>query len=68
MSDERGMIPTTISIRPRPLWGRCLHRQLGLKPGPPTDQEKHDAIRVLEGGKQDALYIEAERMLAEWGE
>lgn len=62
-------IPVTTALRPRPLWDRCLIRRRGLEPGPPTEEEKYDAIRVLEeGGVPDDLYIEAERLLAEWGE
>ena len=64
------MIPDTTSIRPRPLWERCLLRQRGELPGPPTEEEKRDAIRVLEEGAvvPDELYIEAERLFVEWGD
>lgn len=63
------MTEASISIRPRPLWKRTLLRKSGQLPGPPTEDEIRDAIRVLEeGGCQDDLYIEAEHLLAEWGE
>lgn len=62
-------IPPTASMRPRPIMYRLALRNIGVEPGPPTEDEKRDAIRILEqGGYPDGLLIEAERLLAEWGD
>jgi len=66
---RRLTIEVSNSIRPRPIWKRALLRKTGGLPGPPTEEEISDAIRVLEeGGYRDLLYDEAERLLIEWGD
>jgi hypothetical protein len=55
----------------RPVWARRQRRaylNLGV-PGPPSEEEKQDAIRVLEDPRNQiyapSLYREAERILGE---
>lgn len=69
MGVRGSMIPATTQIRPRPIYHRFSLRFMGLEPGPPTEEEKADALRILEQfGYPDDLYVEAERLLREWGE
>jgi len=63
-------IPESARIRPRPIMGRVLTRMTGRLPGPPTEDEKRDAIAVLRDGPEgdiefDLLYREAERTFAD---
>jgi len=75
-------IPATKSMEPRPVWARLLFRQkqaiaegldvdqVDLCLIPPTDAEKHDAIRVLYEGpffddEGDAFLDEAQRIMDE---
>jgi hypothetical protein len=64
-------LPVTERIRPRPIMSRLIERWGGRDPGPPTEEEKHDAILVLadppnaDDPKDDPLYAEAERVFAE---
>ncbi len=62
-------LPESTRIRPRPLMRRLSARWAGRELEPPTDEEKHDAIRVLADGmpdgEPDPLYLEAERVFAE---
>lgn len=64
----------TDSLRPRPVWRRYLRRldsEEWRTPLPaPTNDEKHDAILVLQagpslltGGLSDPVWVEAQRIL-----
>ena len=66
-------LPATQALRPCPVWRRHLLRSLlNLEePGPPTDEEKHDAIRVLkdpDNAGVPGLWIEAHRIFMEASE
>lgn len=68
-------LPESTSIVPRPVWARYLRRVAGYVVTIPTEEEKHDAILVLQletAGAFDAiatpaaataLHIEAQRIL-----
>lgn len=59
-------LPPTTRIRERPVMTRLGTRLAGRTPGPPTEDEKRDAILVLKDGpNEDLLYVEAERILAD---
>lgn len=63
-------LPRTRALRPRPVWARHLRRSLlNLEyPGPPTEAEKHDAIKVLrdpDNAGVPGLWLEAHRILDE---
>lgn len=64
-------LPITTKVEMRPVYARVLRFQRGEKLGPPTDEEKHDAIRLLTEGPQhhhvDSLSVEALRILDEAG-
>lgn len=64
------MIDVTTRIVARPVWARRERRLTGEPIGPPTEEEKQDAIRVLEAGIRHplSLYAEAERIMAETNE
>lgn len=62
------------TITPRPVWERHLQREAGKEPGPPSDEERRDAIAVIKDGWMTAwapggfvMLAEAERMLEEHG-
>lgn len=60
-------IPDTRELAARPVWARHLRRIKGSEIGPPTDEERADAIEVL---RQDglgirSLHVEATRILEE---
>lgn len=61
------MIDVTTRIVARPVWARRERRLTGEPIGPPTEEEKQDAIRVLEAGIRypQSMYAEAERIMAE---
>lgn len=40
-------LPASDRIRPRPVWARYLRRAEGFPVGVPTDEERHDAMRIL---------------------
>lgn len=67
-------LPMTEHFRPRPIMRRWMVRLAGRKPGEPTEEEIHDAIRILGEGYfadepiHDPLYAEAERLLMEVGQ
>jgi len=63
-------IQTTDKLRPRPVWRRHLKRTMRnfAEMDPPTDAEKHDAIKVLrdpENAGVPGLWVEAHRILEE---
>lgn len=63
-------LPISKSMTMRPVWKRRQRRAyLHEMPGPPTEEEKRDAIRVLEDERNQtyapALYAEAEMILHE---
>jgi hypothetical protein len=63
-------VPVTDKVEPRPIV-RYWMRRMTDRDAPPTDAEKRDAIVILRDDydetEPDPLYIEAERMLAQWG-
>ena len=67
-------LPQTTHFRARPMMTRLQRRWAGREVGPPTDEERADAIKVLAEGffadkpGHDPLYAEAERMLDEYGQ
>ena len=60
-------LPATSRMQPRPVWARRERRLMGEldELAPPTEEEKQDAIRVLEANLTVpwSLYEEAERIL-----
>ena len=64
-------LPVSDKITPRPVWARQQRRRRGEPVGPITEEEKRDAIRVLEEhdeiGTPTALSLEAFRILDEAG-
>lgn len=74
MGPTMASLPETEHFRPRPIQARWLLRVQGREPGPPTEEEKADAIAYLKDGpwsadpKEDSLYCEAERVFAEAAE
>lgn len=65
-------IPVTTRMRARPVWRRHRQRVLSnINPlAPPTEEEKWDAIRVLEDPANEiepGLWDEAHRILDEAG-
>jgi hypothetical protein len=60
-------LPPTTQMRPRPIAERYFARMRGERLGPPSEREKADAIRILKVGHADVLYVEAERLLDEYG-
>jgi hypothetical protein len=66
---ERPALGESARIRPRPILFRMTARWAGRPLAAPTEEEKADAIRLLEqgpiNGMDDPLYLEAERVFAE---
>lgn len=63
------MISETTTMRPRPVWARYLRRQAGRPVGPPTEEEKQDALVVLSWPEPlafDALDVEALRVMDDY--
>src|SRR5512144_98625 len=60
-------IPITGRMTPRPVWARLERRFNGEELGPPTDEEKHDAILVLQQELRHprSLHAEALRIVEE---
>lgn len=63
-------LPKTGRMTPRPVWARHLRRTLlnTQELGAPTEEEKWDAIRVLEDPDNafvSGMWIEAHRILEE---
>jgi hypothetical protein len=59
-------IPVTSRVRPRPVMFRLAHRYAGRMVGPPTEEQKQDAIVLLREGPQvedDPLFAEAQRIM-----
>lgn len=61
-------LPVSSAIVPRPVWARYLRRQIDGIHVEPTEEEKHDAIRVLELGSHPGieggpLHHEAQRIM-----
>jgi hypothetical protein len=64
-------LPFSQSITPRPVWERRHRRLQGHGLPPPTEAEKHDAIRVLADQTNEteapSMWIEATMILDEAG-
>lgn len=61
-------LPQTTRIRPRPVMARLTRRWAGRTIGPPTNEEKADAILILREGPADGIdpmYEEAQRVLCD---
>ncbi len=66
-------LPITQKLMARPVWRRSLRRALlnTEELGPPTDEERYDAIRVLEdtmNATLPALWLEAQLIFKEASE
>lgn len=60
----------TTKMQARPVWARRVRRLTGDELLAPSEEEKHDAIRVLEAGIRFplSLYAEAELIMRESSE
>ena len=62
-------LPVTDKMKPRPVYARYLMRRHHMPVDPPSEEEKQDAIRILEEPYlwADEIMTEAQRILDECG-